>query len=157
MRDWLRNKLRNYLNKIHLSFCLSFSLGPTLNYFSSLSQTECQMADTEENDWGQILKCKFKPFDVEKSIYIESQQVASSPIMFAQYICDGLRPGDVPDNLRKLYREAVYGTNSKVKSRIVSRIYRIGGIVRYYFKMVFNCFICFSPINRSISRFMKSS
>ena len=89
------------------------------------------MADGDNSsDWDEILRCKFKPFDIEKSIYTDSQTVANGPNMFAQFICDGLRPGDVPDNLRKLYREAVYGTNAKVKSRIISRIYRIGGIVR---------------------------
>ena len=82
-------------------------------------------------DWAVILKCKFKPFDVEKSIYADSMQIANCPMMFAQYICDGLRPGDVPENLRKLYQEAVYGTNEKVKSRIVSRMYSIGQRVRY--------------------------
>ena len=81
------------------------------------------MASTggEDSDgWGQILKGKYKPFDVEKSIYTNSQRLANSPLMFAQYICDALRPGDVPENLVKLYREAVYGTNERVKSRIVS-------------------------------------
>ena len=85
----------------------------------------------EADDWGQILKAKYKPFEVERSIYIDSQKLANGPMMFAQYICDGLRPGDVPDNLRKIYREAVYGTNEKVKARIVSRIYSIGRLVRY--------------------------
>ena len=88
------------------------------------------MAETNGNDWDEILKCKFKAFDVEKSIYTDSQQIACSPLMFAEKILDGLRPGDVPENLRKLYREAVFGSNAKVRSRIISRVYRIGGIVR---------------------------
>ena len=88
------------------------------------------MAANDGNDWDEILKGKYKAFDVEKSIYTDSQQLANCPMMFAQYIYDALRPGDVPENLRKIYKEAVYGTNEKVKARIVSRMYRIGGIVR---------------------------
>ena len=87
-------------------------------------------AKDDAGGWAEILKGKYKPFDVEKSIYIQSQRLANSPLMFAQYIIDGLRPGDVPENFMKLYREAVYGTNPKVKSRIISRIYNIGRIVR---------------------------
>ena len=84
----------------------------------------------DQNEWGVVLKGKYKLFDVERSIYTDSQRVANGPLMFAQFICDALRPGDVPDNLRKLYVEAVYGTNEKVKSRIISRMYSIGRIVR---------------------------
>ena len=81
-------------------------------------------------EWGVILKCKFKPYDVEKSIYSSSMQVANSPLSFAQYIYDALRPGDVPENLTKLYKEALFGSNPKVKARIVSRMYSIGRLVR---------------------------
>ena len=90
------------------------------------------MAENQDapTEWGQILKCKYRPFDVEKSIYTESQNVANGPLMFAQYISDALRPGDVPDNLRKLYREAVYGTDGKVRARIINRVYSIGRLVR---------------------------
>ena len=87
-------------------------------------------ANQEASEWGQILKNRFRAFDVEKSIYIDSQKVANGPLMFAQYIYDALRPGDVPDNLKNLYREALYGTNQKVRARIISRIYSIGRIVR---------------------------
>ena len=85
----------------------------------------------EGDEWGQSLKSKYRPFDVETSIYTESFNVANGPLMFAQYICDALRPGDVPDNLKKLYTEAVYGSNPKVRARIVSHMYSIGRIVRY--------------------------
>ena len=88
------------------------------------------MDPSVSDDWGVILKCKFRPYDVELSIYTESQSVANGPLMFAQFICDALRPGDVPENLIKLYKEAVYGTHEKVKSRIVSRMYSIGQRVR---------------------------
>ena len=98
------------------------------HYFVAMAQGN---DNQEVYEWGQILKSRFRAFDVEKSIYIASQKVANGPLMFAQYIYDALRPGDVPDNLRNLYREALFGTNQKVRARIISRIYSIGRIVRY--------------------------
>ena len=89
-----------------------------------------ESANSEISEWDQILKNRFRAYDVEKSIYIESQKVANGPMMFAQNIYDALRPGDVPDNLKNLYKEALYGNNSKVKARIISRMYSIGWIVR---------------------------
>ena len=76
--------------------------------------------------WESVLKSKFKAFDVEKSLYSQNRSKANTPEMYAKYICDGLRDGDVPDNLRKMYTEAVYGTDAKVKKRIFKRIYAIG-------------------------------
>ena len=106
---------KGYKIGVHVSVCAIYSL-------------EITMADG--NEWGIILKGKYKLFDVERSIYTESQMVANGPLMFAQFIFDALRPGDVPDTLRKIYEETVYGTNDKVKARIISRMYSIGRIVR---------------------------
>ena len=82
-------------------------------------------------EWDKILQAKYKFFEVEKSIYIENHNKANSPEIFAKFICDGLRSGDVPENLKKMYHEAVYGTDKKVKQRIIKRVYAIGGKVRY--------------------------
>ena len=89
------------------------------------------MADANISELDEILKSKWKAYDVEKSLYIESGQKTSSPDEKAKLICDGLRPGDVPDNLKKLYQEAVYGNDSKVHACIISRVYFIGGKIRY--------------------------
>ena len=84
------------------------------------------MALDQANDWDEILKGKWKAYDVEKSLYVDSINKANSPEERAQIICDGIRDGDVPCNLAKLYVEAVYGSNEKVKSCIISRTYFIG-------------------------------
>ena len=81
-------------------------------------------------EWDEILKGKWRAFDVEKSLYLESVKCTPSSDEKAKFICDGLRLGDIPDNLKKLYNEAVYGSDIKVRSRIISRIYFIGGKVR---------------------------
>ena len=84
------------------------------------------MDDEKKSGWEQVLKGKFKAFDVEKSIYSENRNKANTPEMYAKYICHTLREGDVPDDLKKLYQEAVYGSDLKVKARIRRRVYAIG-------------------------------
>ena len=75
---------------------------------------------------AKIMQSKFKFYDVERSIYLENHNKVNAPEDFAKLICDGFRPGDVPENLRKLYREAVYGSDKAVKRRIIKRVYAIG-------------------------------
>ena len=82
------------------------------------------------SEWEKILQGKFKVYDVEKSLYTENRNKANSPEILAKFICDHLRPGDVPDNLKRLYHEAVYGSDKKVKQCIIKRIYSIGGKVQ---------------------------
>ena len=89
------------------------------------------MAEHVTSEWDEILKGKWKVYDVEKSLYLDSVKKTSAPDERAKLICDGLRPGDLPDNLHKLYVEVVYGSDAKVRSRILSCIYFIGGKVRY--------------------------
>ena len=88
------------------------------------------MSDKIPNEWDEILKGKWKAYDVEKSLYIYSVSRVNSPEGRAKIICDGLRPDDVPENLRKLYDEAVYGSNEKVRTRILGRMYFLGWQVR---------------------------
>ena len=81
------------------------------------------------SEWDKLLEGKYKFFDIEKAIYSENRNRANSPDMFAKFIVDRLRPGDVPDNLLKLYKEAVYGTDAKVKKCIIKHVYAIGNKV----------------------------
>ena len=74
------------------------------------------MAEKQISEWDEILKGKWKAYDVEKSLYIESVKKTSAPDERAKFICDNLRLGDVPENLKKLYNEAVYGSDAKVKT-----------------------------------------
>ena len=82
------------------------------------------------SEWDKILQAKYKFFEVEKSIYIDNRNKANSPEVFAKCIFDGLREGDIPENLQKMYHEAVYDTDKKVKQCIIKRVYAIGGKVR---------------------------
>ena len=89
-----------------------------LKYFDKMSDSG--------NERDEILKGKRKAYDVKKSLYVDSMNKANSADERAKIICDGLRDGDVPSNLAKLYFEAVYGVNDKVKSRIMNHVYFIG-------------------------------
>ena len=78
-----------------------------------------------EQEWDYFLNQKFKVYQAEEFIYINSIDRSILPESYAKIICDALRNGDVPHALRVLYREAVYGTNEKVKARIKKRMYFI--------------------------------
>ena len=89
------------------------------------------MAEPTEAEWAVILKGRYKPCESEKAIYVRTMARANQPEIYAKYICDGLKEADVPDNLLKMYREAVYGNNQKVKERIHKRMYFLGEKTRY--------------------------
>ena len=84
------------------------------------------MASTTSEDWDKIRKQRFSVNDIEKEIYVNTKAKANQPEVYAKYICDGLKTGSVPEDLMKMYREAVYGSNEKVKKRIYKRMYFIG-------------------------------
>ena len=85
--------------------------------FGQVGTVRCsKMSEIDGNEWNEILKGKWKAYDVEKSLYIDSVKRVNTPDGRAKIICDGLREGDVPENLKKLYVEAVYGKNEKVKT-----------------------------------------
>ena len=72
--------------------------------------------------WDQMLKERFAVYDVQLSVYKDNMNRLNKPRAFAKTICDALRPTEVPFTLRRLYREAVYGTDVKVRLRILNRM-----------------------------------
>ena len=96
-----------------------------MSFVSCIASVSNIMSSDDSNEWDEILKGKWKAYDVEKSLYVDSVNKANSPEERAKIICDGLRDGNLPGNLAKLYFEAVYGSNEKVKTRIISRTYFI--------------------------------
>ena len=73
-----------------------------------------KMEGTTDQEWDFYLGQKFKVYQAEENIYVNSSQRANCPETYMKFICDGLHNGDVPHALRMLYREAVYGTNERV-------------------------------------------
>ena len=84
------------------------------------------MSEEGSANWEPILNQRFGVFEIEKNVYMNTKAKANQPEIYAKYICDALRDGDVPDDLKKLYREAVYGSDPEVKKRILKRTYFIG-------------------------------
>ena len=41
-----------------------------------------------------------------------------------------LEPGDVPEELRKMYEKALFGSDEKFKEKVIQRIYRVGKAAR---------------------------
>ena len=87
----------------------------------------------ESTSWEEISNQKFCVFDIESTTYQECSNKSNGPEMFAKFICDAIKLEDVPDALKSLYMEAVYGSDIKVKTRIRNRMYLIGRHVRYSF------------------------
>ena len=114
-----------------------------------LSLRRGKMANSSDSDkWSAILKAKYKINPVEREIYLSTQNKANHPEIYAKYICDGLKEGDVPENLTKMYREAVYGSDAKVKARIIKRMYFIGNKSRSVtFRNKFIMFYCINSDN----------
>ena len=77
-------------------------------------------------DWESLINKRYHFSPEEKQLYSEAKSRGNEPMMYAKYISDGLKVGDVSDSLRMLYHEAVYGTDLDVRKRIISRVYSIG-------------------------------
>ena len=68
--------------------------------------------------WVQVLKEHFIVYDIEQALYKRYMSFLTTPRSFARALCDGIKPTEVPFNLCRLYREAVYGNDPKVRARI---------------------------------------
>ena len=93
-------------------------------------------SSVETLDWAVILNQRYKACPVEKAIYVRTKALDNQPEVYAKYICDGLKESDVPANLLKMYREAVYGSNEKVRARIHKCMYFLGEKTRYYLNLI---------------------
>ena len=74
-------------------------------------------------DWSELLKDRFPMFKVEEVAFVESLKIANSNEVAAEGIYEAIKQqDDIPQNLKLLYKEAIYGSNEKVKGRIRGRI-----------------------------------
>ena len=71
---------------------------------------------TTKMDWQQVLKERFAVYDIEQALYKCYVGTLSTLRSFAQAICDNIEATEVPFNLRRLYCEAVYGNDPKVRA-----------------------------------------
>ena len=74
-------------------------------------------------DWNELLDKKYPSYKIEVQAYLDSLDVANSIEVSTQFIFEKIVEDDnVSDQLKQLYREALFGTNKEVKSRIKNRV-----------------------------------
>ena len=73
--------------------------------------------------WSELLKDRYPTYKIEEAAFINSLKVCNSADVSAEKIYECIKDDpDVPGNLKALYREAVYGLDKDVKTRIPNRI-----------------------------------
>ena len=83
-------------------------------------------SETSKNPlWAALLAKSYKVIPLEMQVYKAKQKSANGNEMFAKYICDAMKEGEVNDDLRQLYIEGVYGSDEYVKARILKRMYTV--------------------------------
>ena len=74
-------------------------------------------------DWDEVLHDRYAIFKLEEKGFEESLEICNSTDVSAEKIYYTIRDADdVPENLKMMYREAVFGHNEKVRNRIKGRI-----------------------------------
>ena len=74
-------------------------------------------------DWDEILRDRYVTFKLEEQGFRESLEICNSTEVSAEKIYYTIwDAAEVPDNLKMMYKEAVFGYNEKVKNRIKHRI-----------------------------------
>ena len=83
-------------------------------------------------DWDEIMRDRYATFKLEEQGFIESLEICNSTEISAEKIYYTIREADdIPENLKMMYREAVFGTNKAVKRRIKNRIGNMRRNLRY--------------------------
>ena len=83
-------------------------------------------------DWETLLKGKYVSYNVEVDAYLESLEIVTSSEISMQKIYFAIRnDASVHENLKALYREALFGTNKEVRARIKNRISNFRRNYRY--------------------------
>ena len=74
-------------------------------------------------NWEDVLKDRYATFKLEEEGFLESLKVCNSTEVSAEKIYHTIKDcGEIPYNLKLMYREAVFGWNEKVRLRIKNRI-----------------------------------
>ena len=97
------------------------------------------MASCEEPDLEALWKQKYNSYKVEVEAYLNSLVVATSSDISMLHIYEAIAEDDkVNSYLKSLYKEACFGNNKDVKSRIRNRISNFWRSLRFTLFMA-NC------------------
>ena len=74
-------------------------------------------------DWNKILEGRYPSYKVEVLAFLDSLDISSSNEISAENVYEAIKDDpNVLDNLKLIYKEALYGTNKKAKARISNRM-----------------------------------
>ena len=74
-------------------------------------------------DWEEFMHDQYATFKLEELGFEESLKICNSTDVSAEKIYYTIRDADdIPENLKMMYREAVFGHNEKVRNWIKNRI-----------------------------------
>ena len=77
-------------------------------------------------DWDELLRDRYPIFKLEEKGFVESLEICNSTEVLAEKIYYTIRDSDeIPENLKTIYREAVFGHQEKVRTRIKNCISNI--------------------------------
>ena len=77
----------------------------------------------QQTSFSQLLMKTYPSYRVEVEAFIENAHISKSTNVSVDKIYEAIRDDpDVNENLKLLYREALYGSNKDVKSRIRNRV-----------------------------------
>ena len=111
-----------YKRLMHMEFCSQFVMA----------------AAKATPDWDSVLKGKYVSYNVEINAYLESLEIATSSDISMQKIYFAIRnEPSVHENLKAMYKEALFGKNKEVKARIKNRISNFRRNYRLIFHAIF--------------------
>ena len=92
-------------------------------------------------DWDAILRERYPVHKVEKLIFVSSYDLVRSNHDCAQLIYRMIQNNPVvPDELKLIYHEGIFGISEKVRNRVRNRISHIKRQIRYASVILLICF-----------------
>ena len=76
------------------------------------------------DDWSEILKPPYNTYKCEEEAYIEISKITIDNEIAMDYLFDNAvrDNAEVCSNLRRMYDEAINGTNKEVRRRVLNRM-----------------------------------
>ena len=76
----------------------------------------------------EVAACKgrFSILDIENKLFLEVVLTSSSTLVIAENLYEGIKDKSyVPEELKNVYRQGLFGRNEKARARIKNRVYTL--------------------------------
>ena len=91
-------------------------------------------------NWSQILEQRFPSYKAEVTAFLDMVHISKSTDVLIEKIYEIIKDDDdVPENLKLLYKECIYGTDKNVKLRMRNRIGNFKRGLRFVILFTFIC------------------